>query len=104
MISGFRSLRVETSQEYIKEWFENDFRENLEDYLTEVSPSTHKEYDVQVKTNIDTADLRNEISADGEYTDVYVEVSGGELAVDSALNAFDELWTDADFPERAENS
>jgi hypothetical protein len=103
MIAETRNIRTKASQEYIEQWFETDFRENLTDYLADVSPSSHEQYDLQVDTQVDTADLMYELSHAGEHTDLYVEVSGGELAVDSAINAFDELWTDSEFPERTEN-
>mgnify|MGYP006293893863 CR=1 FL=1 len=104
MIAGFRNIRIEASKEYIEEWFDTTFVENLGDYLVEVGPSPHDKYDVQAETNVDAADLRYEVSESGPYTDVHVEASGGDLAVDSAIRAFDELWNDSEFPEKAQNS
>lgn len=99
MIAGFRNIRIEASKEYIEDWFDTTFVDSLENYLAEVGISSHEEYDVGVKTQIDTADLRYELNEDGDYTDVHVEAAGGELAVDSAIHAFDELWENSGFSE-----
>ena len=99
MISGFRNTRIEASKEYIEEWFDTTFAESLENYLAEVGISSHENYDLGVETQVDTADLRYELNEDGSYTDVHVEASGGELAVDSAIHAFDELWSKSGFSE-----
>lgn len=65
--------------------------------MADVQESSYEDYDVAVETKVDDADLRYELNENEDYTEVHVEASGGELAVDSAIQAFDELWENTGF-------
>jgi len=92
-----RNLRSRDEIEGLEEWFDGDFSEGLEKYVAEAYESPLDRYDFRVETVQDEADLRYALSEDGDMTDIHVEASGGDLAVDSALSAFDRLWKDSYF-------
>lgn len=100
MIAGIRNTRAEASKEYIEDWFNTFFVEGLEEYMADVQESSYEDYDVAVETKVDDADLRYELNENEDYTKVHVEASGGELAVDSAIQAFDELWENTGFSQQ----
>lgn len=92
-----RNLRSRDEIEDLEEWFDGDFSEGLEKYVAEAYDSPLDNYDLRVETVQDEADLRYVLSESGDMTDIHVEASGGDLAVDSALNAFDQLWKNSYF-------
>ena len=92
MKGAIKNLRTEQSISNVGEWFEQKLYNDLNDYLVSVEKSPLEEYDFRVRTVGEEADIRYEVQDLEEYTEIYFEVSGADLTVDSALSAFNELW------------
>lgn len=92
MKGAIKNLRTEQSSSNVGEWFEQKLYNDLNDYLVSVEKSPLEEYDFRVRTVGEEADIRYEVQDLEEYTEIYFEVSGADLTVDSALSAFNELW------------
>ena len=92
MKGAIKNLRTEQSSSNVGEWFEKDLYNDLNNYLVAVEESPLEEYDFRVRTVGEEADIRYEVQDLEEYTEIYFEVSGADLTVDSALSAFNELW------------
>ncbi|QKQ98919.1 hypothetical protein GKQ38_05365 [Candidatus Nanohaloarchaea archaeon] len=104
MRSEVRNLLTEDSIEELEAWFEGDFSKGLKKYVAEAYDSPLDNYDFHVETLKDEADLRYNLSDSNGMTDIHVEASGGDLAANSAINAFDELWKESPFYDTADQS
>ena len=93
---GIANRSIEEPYEKVDEWFREDFYEGLERYVSEVKVSEDEDYAFDAWTqNRSHAMIDYELESYEDRTDIKVDVSGGELAVDTVMEAFDDLWGDS---------
>lgn len=93
---GVRNLRIEEPEEKVDEWFEDEFYQGLERYVAEVDDTEDEDYTFDAWThNRSHAMIDYELEGYEDRTDIKVDIAGGELAVETVLNAFDDLWGDS---------
>ena len=95
------SQRVESRPEDVEAWIEEDLYEGLESYVDELERSGDDNYEFEARTASGSyATFSYELGEYEKGTELNVEISGGELAVDTVLNAFNELWASSDLGQK----
>lgn len=93
---GVKNLSIEEPEERVDDWFQDDLYQGLGRYVSEVELAEDEDYVFDAWTeNRSHAMINYELEGYEDRTDITVNISGGELAVDTVMEAFDYLWGDS---------